>query len=108
MLGNHFAQLVVPFFLFAPAARWPAPAAGIVIVTQLWLVVTGNFAWLNWMAIVLAFAAVSDPVAHAVAPADPVDGTPRPRTIGTDAAADAGAGGVAHGGRWSSAVLLVV
>ncbi len=72
VLGNHFAQLVVPFFLFAPQPLAGA-AAGIIIVTQLWLVATGNFAWLNWMAIVLAFAAVSDPVAHALAPAIPVD-----------------------------------
>lgn len=55
--GNHFAQLVVPFVLFAPQ-----PAAGIagaiVIVTQLWLVLSGNFAWLNWITIVLAFGAI--------------------------------------------------
>lgn len=72
VLGNHFAQLVVPFFLFAPQPLASA-AAGIVIFTQLWLVASGNFAWLNWMAILLAFAAVSDPVAHAVLPALPLD-----------------------------------
>ncbi len=48
-------------------------AAGIIIFTQLWLVASGNFAWLNWIAIVLAFAAVSDPVAHAVLPVLPLD-----------------------------------
>ena len=58
VIGNHFAQLVVPWFLFAPlVGLWvpgPVPgivgaaAAAIVIATQLWLVVTGNFAWLNW------------------------------------------------------------
>lgn len=73
VLGNHFAQLVVPFFLFAPQPLAGA-AAGIIIFTQLWLVASGNFAWLNWMAILLAFAAVSDPVAHAVLPAVPVAG----------------------------------
>lgn len=71
VLGNHFAQLVVPFLLFAPIlGLWipgPAPAvvgavaAGIVIATQLWLVLTGNFAWLNWATIVLACSAVSVP-----------------------------------------------
>ncbi|BAS08221.1 lipase maturation factor 1 [Arthrobacter sp. Hiyo4] len=75
VLGNHFAQLVVPFFLFAPQPVASA-AAGIIIFTQLWLVASGNFAWLNWMAIVLAFAAVSDPVAHAVLPFLPLDGDP--------------------------------
>lgn len=71
VLGNHFAQLVVPFFLFAPIlGLWiPGPipalvgtiAAAIVILTQLWLIVTGNFAWLNWATVVIAFSAVSWP-----------------------------------------------
>lgn len=73
VLGNHIAQLVVPFFLFAPQPLAGA-AAGIIIFTQLWLVASGNFAWLNWMAILLAFAAVSDPVAHAVLPVIPSGG----------------------------------
>ncbi|SDX44348.1 Lipase maturation factor [Arthrobacter sp. cf158] len=72
VMGNHFAQLVVPFFLFAPQPL-ASIAASVIIVTQLWLVGTGNFAWLNWVAIVLAFAAVSDPVAHAVFPFIPLE-----------------------------------
>jgi hypothetical protein len=79
VVGNHFAQLVVPFFLFAPQPL-ASIAAGIIIVTQLWLVGSGNFAWLNWMAIVLAFAAVSDPVAHAVLPAIPLEWHPGAQT----------------------------
>ncbi|WP_111720877.1 lipase maturation factor family protein [Homoserinimonas sp. OAct 916] len=71
VLGNHFAQLVVPFFLFAPQPV-ASIAAAIVILTQLWLVVTGNFAWLNWITIVLAFAMVSDQAVHAVLPFVPV------------------------------------
>lgn len=51
--GNHVAQLVVPFGLFAPQPI-AAGAAAIIIVTQLWLVASGNFAWLNWLTIVLA------------------------------------------------------
>jgi Lipase maturation factor len=55
--GNHFAQLVVPFGLFAPQ-----PVAGIagaiVVVTQLWLVASGNFAWLNWLTILLGCSAI--------------------------------------------------
>lgn len=77
--GNHFAQLVAPFFLFAPQPL-ASIAAGIVIVTQLWLVFTGNFAWLNWVAIILAFAAVSDPVAHAVFPFIPLEWHPGAET----------------------------
>jgi hypothetical protein len=72
VLGNHFAQLIVPFFLFAPQPV-ASIAAAVVILTQLWLVATGNFAWLNWITVVLAFAAVSDPVAHFVLPVIPLD-----------------------------------
>ncbi|MFZ2528376.1 MAG: lipase maturation factor family protein [Rhodococcus sp. (in: high G+C Gram-positive bacteria)] len=57
--GNHVTQLVVPFGLFLPQ-----PVAGIavaiMIVTQLWLVVSGNFAWLNWMAIILGLSVIPD------------------------------------------------
>ncbi|KQV06993.1 lipase maturation factor family protein [Leifsonia sp. Root112D2] len=70
VLGNHFAQLVVPFFLFAPQPV-ASIAAAIVILTQLWLIVTGNFAWLNVLTVILAFAAVSDPAAHVVVAAMP-------------------------------------
>ncbi len=55
--GNHFAQLIVPFGLFAPQPV-ATIAAAIIVVTQLWLVASGNFAWLNWMTIVLAFSAI--------------------------------------------------
>lgn len=55
--GNHVAQLVVPFGLFAPQPI-AGVAAGIIIVTQLWLVASGNFAWLNWITIVLAAGAL--------------------------------------------------
>lgn len=71
VLGNHFAQLVVPIFLFAPVlalwVRGPVPqvvgavAASIVILTQLWLVVTGNFAWLNAATMVIAFSVIGLP-----------------------------------------------
>jgi hypothetical protein len=55
--GNHVAQLVVPFGLFAPAPVASA-AATIIAVTQFWLVLSGNFAWLNWLTIVLAVSVI--------------------------------------------------
>jgi hypothetical protein len=55
--GNHFAQLVVPFGLFAPQPV-ASVAAAVIIITQLWLVASGNFAWLNWVTIILAFSAI--------------------------------------------------
>lgn len=59
VVGNFVAQLVVPFFLFAPQPV--ASVAGLVIVgTQGWLVLSGNFSWLNFLTMTLAFSAFDD------------------------------------------------
>ncbi|MCW5250318.1 lipase maturation factor family protein [Streptomyces sp. SHP 1-2] len=58
--ANHVTQLVVPFLLFAPQPVATA-AAAVMIATQLWLVLSGNFAWLNWLTIVLALSVVRFP-----------------------------------------------
>ncbi|WP_328752218.1 lipase maturation factor family protein [Streptomyces sp. NBC_00285] len=58
--ANHVTQLVVPFLLFAPQPI-ASTAASLMIVTQLWLVLSGNFAWLNWITIVLAVPALRLP-----------------------------------------------
>ncbi|ROR65751.1 lipase maturation factor family protein [Agrococcus jenensis] len=89
VLGNHFAQLVAPWVLLVCAlgaiggVRGDATgvtavlgaimtaAAAIMILTQGWLVLTGNFAWLNWITIVLAFAAVDDRAVAWLLPAWP-------------------------------------
>ncbi|PXY19597.1 lipase maturation factor family protein [Prauserella muralis] len=55
--ASHLTQLVVPFVLFAPQPA-ATVAAGFVIVTQTWLVLSGNFAWLNLITIILAVSAV--------------------------------------------------
>ena len=65
--GNHFAQLLVPFGLWAPQPV-ASVAGAIVIVTQLWLVLSGNFAWLNWLTIILAFSAIDHSAAAALLP----------------------------------------
>lgn len=51
--ANHVTQLIVPFALFAPQP-YASVAAAIVIVTQFWLIVSGNFSWLNWLTAILA------------------------------------------------------
>jgi hypothetical protein len=67
VLANHIAQLVVPFGLFGPQPV--ADVAGIVIIiTQLWLVLSGNFSWLNVLTIVVAFSALDDRLLHHVLP----------------------------------------
>jgi hypothetical protein len=59
VLANHLTQLVLPFLLFAPQPV-AGTAAAVMIATQLWLVASGNFSWLNWLAIVLGFSVLPD------------------------------------------------
>ncbi len=66
VLGNFFAQLVLPFGLFLPQP-FATAAAVLMILTQLYLVVSGNYAWLNWVTIVVMTAALADPVLEAAA-----------------------------------------
>ena len=70
VLANHATQLVVPFGLFAPQPVAGA-AALVVVVTQAWLMASGNFSWLNLITIVVAAAAVDDRLLAAVLPVDP-------------------------------------
>ncbi|HEX2153896.1 MAG TPA: lipase maturation factor family protein [Acidimicrobiia bacterium] len=82
VLANHFAQLVVPFALFLPQ-----PVAGIagavVIVTQGYLVVSGNYAWLNWITLLLGFSAIPDSWYAGIGPVlTPVDNPPIWFTVG--------------------------
>ena len=72
VVANHVVQLGVPFLLFVPGTVGSI-AGVVVIVSQLWLVLTGNFAWLNVLTIILAFAPITDSFVHAVLPVVPVD-----------------------------------
>ncbi|WP_328477397.1 lipase maturation factor family protein [Streptomyces sp. NBC_00377] len=69
--ANHFTQLIVPFLLFAPQPIATA-AASLMILTQLWLVLSGNFAWLNWITVVLAVPALELPAGSRPAPGAPL------------------------------------
>jgi hypothetical protein len=75
--ANHVVQLVVPFGLLLPQ-----PMAGIaavaIVVTQSWLLLSGNFAWLNLLTIVLALGALPDSWFEAVAPGAAVGPTDAP------------------------------
>ncbi|MFD4434009.1 lipase maturation factor family protein, partial [Nocardia sp. NPDC058497] len=73
--ANHFAQLVVPFGLFMPQPV-ASVAACIIIVTQLWLVISGNFAWLNWVTLLLATTAVDARTYPVLPDAPPVPAPP--------------------------------
>jgi hypothetical protein len=61
VVGNFVAQLVLPFGLFLPQPV-ASIAAVLMIGTQLYLVVSGNYAWLNWLTILAAAAAIGDVV----------------------------------------------
>lgn len=67
---NHVTQLVVPFALFTPQP-YAAVAGGLIIVTQAWLVLSGNFSWLNVVTMVLAFSALGDGALDGLLPASP-------------------------------------
>ncbi|WP_369381882.1 lipase maturation factor family protein [Streptomyces sp. cg36] len=55
--ANHVTQLVVPVLLFTPQPVATA-AASLMALTQLWLILSGNFSWLNWTTVALALSAV--------------------------------------------------
>jgi lipase maturation factor len=61
-VGNFVFQLVLPFGLFLPQP-FASVAAVLLISSQLYLVVSGNYAWLNWITIVVAAAGIADQVA---------------------------------------------
>jgi hypothetical protein len=74
---SHFVQLVVPFGLFGP--EWvSAIAGGLIIVHQLVLIISGNYAWLNWLTVVLGFSAFSDRVLAPLWPFELASGAARP------------------------------
>ena len=59
VVGNFVAQLIVPVGLFLPQ-----PVAGIcgalIILTQMWLFISGNYSWLNLLTMVLALSSLSN------------------------------------------------
>jgi hypothetical protein len=56
---SHFVQVVAPFGLFMPQPI-ASIAGALIIGHQLILIASGNYAWLNWLTVVLGFTAFSD------------------------------------------------
>ncbi|MGY1770891.1 lipase maturation factor family protein [Blastococcus sp. SYSU D00813] len=69
-LANHVTQLVVVWGLLLPQPV-ATGAALVVVVTQGYLVLSGNFSWLNWLTLVLATSMVDGRVWAAVLPVEP-------------------------------------
>jgi hypothetical protein len=67
-LGNHVVELAVPFLYFAPQP-WAAAGGAATVGFQGWLMLTGNFSWLNALTAVQAVVLFSDGVVTAVSPA---------------------------------------
>jgi hypothetical protein len=68
--ANHLTQLVVPVLLFLPQPVAGA-AAGVMVVTQLWLMASGNFSWLNALTIAIALPTLGDGFWRWTLPLDP-------------------------------------
>jgi hypothetical protein len=59
VIGNHVTQLIVPWGLFLPQP-FPAISALIILFTQGWLFISGNYSWLGFLTMVLALTGFSD------------------------------------------------
>ncbi|HKW74290.1 MAG TPA: lipase maturation factor family protein [Terriglobales bacterium] len=80
VLFSHFVQVVVPFGLFAPLPV-ASIAGGLIIFHQLWLVISGNYSWLNWLTMVLGISAFSDATLSALVPINTLPTAPRPASV---------------------------
>ncbi|HEY3627914.1 MAG TPA: lipase maturation factor family protein [Terracidiphilus sp.] len=60
-LASHFVQLIAPFGLFAPQPI-ASIAGGLIIFHQFWLIISGNYSWLNWLTVILGVCAFDDQV----------------------------------------------
>jgi len=59
VLSNHFVELIVPWLLFAP--RRLRHVSGLFLVGfQVYLIISGNLSWLNWLTIALCIACFDD------------------------------------------------
>jgi hypothetical protein len=77
VLGNHVVELAVPFLYFAPQPV--ASVAGLATVLfQGWLLLTGNFSWLNALTVVLAVSTFSDATLAGALPVSPPPVAPVP------------------------------
>jgi hypothetical protein len=77
VLFSHFVQVIVPFGLFAPQPV-ASIAAALIVFHQLWLIVSGNYSWLNWLTAVLGAAGLSDRVLRLIIPLSARTLEPRP------------------------------
>src|SRR5262249_26900276 len=80
VLFSHFVQVIVPLGLFAPQP-FASMAGGLIIFHQLWLIVSGNYSWLNWLTVALGISAFSDSVLWRLIPLPIQQTVPRPEFV---------------------------
>jgi len=61
--SNHVVQLGVIWLLFAPQPI-ASYAAALIVLSQGYLIISGNYAWLNWLTLLLAFSGFNDGFFH--------------------------------------------
>lgn len=62
---NHLVQLVAVWGLFFPQPIASISAA-LIILSQGYLIISGNYSWLNWLTIILAFSGLSDGIISSI------------------------------------------
>lgn len=67
VLWNHFTELIVPFFVFGPR-RLRIVGGWLVIGFQLFLIISGNLSFLNWLTIAICIPLFDDPALQALLP----------------------------------------
>jgi len=58
---NHVTQLGIIWFIFTPQPI-ASIASLLIMLSQSYLIISGNYSWLNWMTIFLAFSGFSDDI----------------------------------------------
>jgi hypothetical protein len=67
VLFNHFSELIVPLFIFA--GKYLRHIAGVVLILfQMYLILTGNLSFLNWLTILPAIALFDDSFLRRILP----------------------------------------
>ncbi|MDX1637508.1 MAG: lipase maturation factor family protein [Balneolaceae bacterium] len=74
---NHFVQLVVVWGLFFPQPV-ASIAAALIILSQAYLIISGNYSWLNWLTLSLGFSGFSDGVIQDITGLAPSEAAPVP------------------------------
>src|SRR5437016_14624963 len=83
VLFNHLTELVAPWFIFGPR-RFRHAAGSLLLAFQIFLILSGNLSFLNWLTIVPILACFDDSwlrrvlPGRLVAPAERAAGTARP------------------------------